>query len=281
MNLSDIVSRQIPSPWAEGDKIPWNEPGFSQRMLEEHLSQAHDQASRRLDKIDAHVAWIHTALLAGRPTRILDLGCGPGLYASRLARLGHTCVGIDFSPASITYALETAQAERLACTYVQQDIRTADYGGGFGLVMFVFGEFNPFRPADAEHILRKAFDALADDGILLLEVSTFEAVKRDGKQAPIWFSAPSSLFSAQPHVCLVENFWDAASSVATNRYFVIDAATGGVRRMICCTQAYTDEQYRAMLAGCGFGAITFYPALTGAEDETQRDLFVIVARKSR
>lgn len=33
----------------------------------------------------------------GNPTRILDLGCGPGLYTSRLARLGHCCVGIDFS----------------------------------------------------------------------------------------------------------------------------------------------------------------------------------------
>ncbi len=34
MNLMDIVNR-IPSPipWSEGEKIPWNEPGFSSRML--------------------------------------------------------------------------------------------------------------------------------------------------------------------------------------------------------------------------------------------------------
>ncbi|EBO1314042.1 class I SAM-dependent methyltransferase, partial [Salmonella enterica] len=29
-------------------KIPWDEPAFSQRMLENHLSQDHDWASRRL-----------------------------------------------------------------------------------------------------------------------------------------------------------------------------------------------------------------------------------------
>ena len=28
-------------------KIPWDEPAFSQRMLENHLSQEHDWASRR------------------------------------------------------------------------------------------------------------------------------------------------------------------------------------------------------------------------------------------
>ena len=50
MNLKDIVHRnQNPDPWAEGDNIPWNDPGFSARMLAEHLSQAHDAASRRVD----------------------------------------------------------------------------------------------------------------------------------------------------------------------------------------------------------------------------------------
>jgi 2-polyprenyl-3-methyl-5-hydroxy-6-metoxy-1,4-benzoquinol methylase len=74
-------------------------------MLHEHLSQDHDAASRRGATIDRQVAWIHGALLlAGTPTRVLDLGCGPGLYAERLAALGHRCVGVDVSPASIAFA---------------------------------------------------------------------------------------------------------------------------------------------------------------------------------
>ena len=49
MNLIDIVNRPLnPAPWAEGEKIPWDEPEFSARMLHEHLSQKHDAASRRL-----------------------------------------------------------------------------------------------------------------------------------------------------------------------------------------------------------------------------------------
>ena len=111
MNLIDIIHRPAnPVPYSEGEKIPWNDPVFSARMLREHLSQAHDAASRRFETIDKHVAWIHRTILAGRPAKILDLGCGPGLYASRLARLGHTCAGIDFSPASIAYAREQARA---------------------------------------------------------------------------------------------------------------------------------------------------------------------------
>ena len=64
-------------------KIPWDEPAFSQRMLENHLSQEHDWASRRRAVIEQQVAWIAGQLPAG--ARILDLGCGPGFYTRLLA----------------------------------------------------------------------------------------------------------------------------------------------------------------------------------------------------
>ncbi len=109
MELIELIRRpRTPEPWAEGEKIPWSDPGFSQRMLNEHLSQAHDAASRRFEIIDQQVEWIHHQVLKGKPGRVLDLGCGPGLYTSRLAKLGHACTGIDFSPASIAYARQQA-----------------------------------------------------------------------------------------------------------------------------------------------------------------------------
>jgi len=34
VNLQDIVQRTpTPAPWSEGEKVPWNDPDFSQRML--------------------------------------------------------------------------------------------------------------------------------------------------------------------------------------------------------------------------------------------------------
>ena len=66
MNLSDVVRRQsVPEPWTEGEKIPWNDPEFSERMLREHLSQDHGAASRRFDTIEKHVDWIHRKVLSG------------------------------------------------------------------------------------------------------------------------------------------------------------------------------------------------------------------------
>jgi SAM-dependent methyltransferase len=280
MNLLNLTHRASPpEPWAEGDKIPWHDPDFSRRMLREHLSQGHDAASRRTIIIEEHVEWIQRAVLHNRASRVLDLGCGPGLYSSRLARRGHTCVGIDFSPASIEYARQVARSQQLACDYRLDDLRHADYGTGFDLALFIYGELNPFRPAEARHILRMAYTALSDSGRLLLEVSTFAAVQRQGHQHPTWYTLEQGLFSDRPHLCLVESFWNEAQAVAIERYYVIDAETNEVTPHSISTQAYTDEQYRDMLQTTGFADVTFYPSLIGQPDKRQPDFIAIVASK--
>ncbi len=280
MKLLDIIRRQaVPQPWAEGEKIPWNDHDFSRRMLTEHLSQAHDAASRRTQIIDKHVTWIHNQVLHGEPTRILDLGCGPGLYMNRLASLGHSCVGIDFSPASITHAREQAEEADLDCTYIQQDIRSAEYGNEYGLVMSIFGEFNVFRPGDVRDILKKIWPALVPKGFLLLEPHTFDAVVRLGEAPPSWYSAEQGLFSGEPHLFLQENFWDREENVAIQRYYIIAAATGDVEHHSSSTKAYTNKEYQSLLAECGFGEVVFYPSLGGHASSPEDNLIAILSRK--
>jgi SAM-dependent methyltransferase len=279
MQLQDLIQRSPhPAPWSEGDNIPWHDPAFSQRMLKEHLSQAHDAASRRTEKIEKHVAWIDRTLLAEGPARVLDLGCGPGLYASRLAKLGHQCVGIDYGPASIAYAQAQAEREGLACRYICQDLRQADYGDGYDLAMLIFGEFNVFSPAHAKRILSQAWRALKSGGRLLLEPHTLAAIQAIGAGAAAWYATPAGLFSDRAHVCLQENSWDAASRAATTRYYILDAATAEVTRYAASYQAYTETEYRATLSACGFEPAVFYSSL--AELETGGDLIAITAQKS-
>ncbi|HOI74393.1 MAG TPA: class I SAM-dependent methyltransferase [Syntrophales bacterium] len=286
MNLKTIIDRTIPPlSWAEGENIPWNDPDFSRRMLAEHLSQEHNLASRRFDIIDRQVGWIHSVLLGGRETRILELACGPGLYTSRLARLGHACVGIDYAPEPIRYARDTAVREGLDCRYRLEDVRTADYGGGYGLVMMIFGQLNVFRRSDARRILEKALSALAPDGLLLLEPQRFDTVMKQGQAGSSWYACGEGggLFSDRPHLCLTESFWNADGLAATQRFFIVDAETGAVTRHAMTSEAYTEEQFRDVLVRTGFEDVRFYPSLTGVEveEESQSANLAIAARKGR
>jgi SAM-dependent methyltransferase len=275
MNLREIVNRNMDlQPWAEGEKIPWNDPAFSQRMLKEHLTQKHDAASRRTVKIKQHVEWIDKFILAGKPSRILDLGCGPGLYSARLATCGHLCRGIDFSPASIAYAVKHAPEN---CSYTFGDVRTTDFGSGYDLVMFIFGELNVFKPADVRLILEKALTALKPGGKILLEIHLPEVVEQMGNQPSTWYSSASGLFSADPHLCLMETFWDEAKTIATERFFILDAASGSVIRYAASTQAYNEEQITSILQETGFREIAFFPTLSGQPASGADEFFVVSA----
>lgn len=279
MDLTDLINRNpAPEPWSEGEKIPWNDPAFSQRMLQEHMSQAHDLASRRFERIDQHVRWIHEELLGGVRTSILDLGCGPGFYTSRLARLGHTTTGIDFSPASIAYARQTAKAEGLSCEYHQADIRSADYGSGYGLAMLLFGEFNTFRPSEARTILRNICHSLVPGGVMLLEVSSCDAIYDLGQEPATWYAVPTGLFSDRPHICLMEKFYDSLMSVATERYLIIDAETSEVTRYASSSQAYTHADFQEMLGNCNYHQLDFYQTF-GEDNSLGEEFFLIVCKK--
>ena len=281
MKLTEIVQRPpVPAPWDEGENIPWNDPAFSRRMLDQHLSQEHDRASRTFDVIDRHVEWIHGALLKGEPGRVLDLCCGPGLYTSRLAALGHECTGMDFSPASIEHAKELSRESGLDVEYTLGDVRDADPGTGFDLVMLIFGELNVFTPADAALLVRTAHDALAPGGALLLEPQRYDAVKETGESPSTWYTAERGLFSASSHLCLEEHFWNEESRTATTRFYIVDAATGGVERHAMTVQAYTNKGYGRLLSDCGFDGGDFLDSLPGTPEDGFRELLGIVARKA-
>ena len=279
-SILDIVNRvPKPCPWTEGDNIPWNDPEFSERMLAEHLSQEHDLASRKSGTIDAQADWIFSTVLGGRPGRLLDLGCGPGLYIRRLAARSCECVGMDFSPASIRHAEETAAADALPCRFVLGDLREEAFGGGFDVVMMIYGQFNVFPRHQGMEILRKAHAALVPGGRLLLELQSAAQVQKGGEAGPSWYSAPAGLFSDSPHLVLQENFWDAEATASTNRFFVVDAQTASVSSCALSNEAYTEEELSDALHKAGFRKVQHFPSLTGLPVSGGADLPIVVARR--
>ncbi len=283
MKLIDFINRNSPpEPWAEGDNIPWDEPGFSERMLKEHLDPEHDAASRRPSLITEQVTWLHNEILADKgtePLRILDLGCGPGLYAVRLAKLGHEVTGIDISPASLEYARKLADENGVKCEFLQADFWVAELDGTYDLVVQIFGELNVFRRAHAAAIVRKYTSMLAPNGRMVLEVDRPETTRERGNSTPGWRSRESGLFSNKPHLYLEESFWNDEQRIATTRYWVIDGHTAEVTRYAQSFASYEPDEYRAMLTSAGLTdveLISEYP-----EESTFGDLqrWMLVGRK--
>jgi SAM-dependent methyltransferase len=276
MDLEELLSRGAPKPWSHGGKIPWNQPAFSARMLQEHLSQEHDLASRRSGKIDVQVAWLNDEILPSRAA-VLDLGCGPGLYTSRLARLGHRCVGIDFSPSSIEYARSEMQGEALDCTYRLEDVREADLGSGFDAVLLLYGEFNTFPRCQAEQLLRRIREALTPGGRVVLEVNTDDQVRALGTAGPSWYVAARGLFSDGPYLCLIDRAWRQDECVSAERFTVFCEDSDRPDTYVCTTQGYSDSEYDALLKSAGFDSPQRRVSPADSESEVGGGLLMVTA----
>ena len=250
MQLTEFILQKRDPAEEAGGKIPWDEPGFSERILASHLSQDHDWASRRKEIIHSHVHWI-AGRLPVSPAAILDLGCGPGLYTRELAALGHACVGVDISPASIRYAKEQAKDGAPALEYFLGDIRHYEDSRGFDCILLTFGEFNVFTVKDAQGILERYAAMLRPGGIFVLEAHTLGGVRDSGLAPTTWEKHAQGLFSDKPHLLLEQNSWDEVNRAARTQYALVDGGSAEVSLFGSFLQGYTHDQYITMLEGAG------------------------------
>lgn len=169
--------------------------------------------------IAAHAAWIAEQLSV--PSRILDMGCGPGLYTQALAEPGTQCVGVDFLPASIEYARQRSADCDPKPEYILGDIRNYRSNQKFDCIIMTFGEFNAFIRKDAALLLEHCAEMLTENGLFILEAHTYDAVRAMGEAPATWQRHATGLFSAGPHLCLLENSWNAAEASALSRYFLL------------------------------------------------------------
>jgi SAM-dependent methyltransferase len=256
--LRQIYDRpQPPVPWRDGGNLPWDDPAFSERMLAQHLDQSHGAASRRLLEIrgQVQVMWDWLNLAPGR--RLLDVTCGPGLYAAEFARRDVSVTGIDFGPASIRYGRELCKD--LPCQITQGDVREMNFAGhGFDAAIYLYGQFTVLRPAESMDVLRRIRAALRPGARLLLEILDDE--KFDKKDSSWWYTDRGGLWGDFPYLHLGERAWDPVQRAAVERFHILNLETGELQVYGLSDQAYTVAQVTQMLHEAGYSGVEVHPA---------------------
>jgi len=277
MNLQDIINRnQDLQPWEEGERVPWDDPVISAQVLKEHLSQDSSAASRQISEIHKHCVWIDQEILQSKRADILDLGCGPGLYAQELQKAGHMYTGIDIAPAAITFAKKLSIP---GCEFLLGDFRDVPFGKDRNLILFLFGAINLIPKSDAQRVIEKIFMALKPGGKILIEATSVEAADQIGNQPAMWYSAEEGIFSPQPHLCLMESYWDENFNTATERYFILDPQTNQVKRFCASTVGYDIEELEGMLEKAGFSNLRNYATLSGEEEDFSIEFSIVSGTK--
>ena len=167
-NLNQALSR--PKLYKQTQGEFWNEPHISTQMLKAHLDPHSEGASRSHDFIERSAGWIANTLSPQNYPRLLDIGCGPGLYAEKFAQEGFKVTGVDFSRRSIDYARLSSQQQGLAIDYYYQNYLQLDLPSEFDLATMIYCDYGALSTDSRRLVLRNIREHLQVGGMLLLDV---------------------------------------------------------------------------------------------------------------
>lgn len=272
-----LQALEPPETFARGAPL-WNDEHISQQMLLAHLDPEYEGASRNHAFIDRSAGWIAQTLPPADHPRLLDLGCGPGLYAERLSRAGYRVTGVDFSPRSIAYATERAQRQGDDIEYRAQDYLCLDEAGRYELALLIYCDYGALPPDARAGVMQRVHTALTPGGRFLLDVFTPEKFA-SFKEERHWQSRPKGGFwSEQPHLALQGNR-KYPGRVTLEQTLLLEE--GRQRSFYIWNQYFTAGQLASEAEAAGFTVEALYDDVAGAPHTGRADTLNMLLQKGR
>ena len=251
LDVARLEALNAPPPlFAPGEPLFWDDPHISEQMLAYHLNPDTEAASRPPAEIAQTVAWLVGALGLESGDAVLDLGCGPGLYAVHLAEHGLRVTGVDYSRRSIAYARQQADARGLPITYRYQDYRTLDDPPQYDAALLIYGDFCVLSDPNREAVLKAVYRALKPGGLFAFDVTTRALRARYGVK-PNWYATPSGFWKPGPHLVLERGF-DYPDADCYLDQFVVIEPDGHVSVYRNWFHDYTPETIAPVVEAQGF-----------------------------
>jgi SAM-dependent methyltransferase len=168
---------------------------------------------------DKQVAFLVRRLGLDAPARILDLACGFGRHANRLAALGHHVTGIDLTPGFLELARKDAEARGLQVDYQPGDMRQIDFDQVFDHILLLFTAYGYFSDEENAQVLQRIGKALRKGGRFVFDVPNRDVILKD--------FMPYFVMEKNADLMIDRNDFDSLSGRMYNRRIVI---RDGVRK---------------------------------------------------
>jgi SAM-dependent methyltransferase len=255
----------------------WTDRHTSEQMLAFHLNGDIDVSSRRTSFIDDSVRWLWEHFDLSASSRTIDFGCGPGLYTSRLARLGAEVTGVDFSPRSIEYARNYAHRENLEAAYVEADYLEFRPTGTFDLITMIMCDFCALSPTQRRAMLTKFEGLLSDKGRIVLDVYSMRAFANKQEGLLCERNQLNGFWSADPYFGLVASFKYDTERVSLDKYTIVEEHRQ--REIYNWLQYFTPESLEQEIADAGLQIDGLYGDVAGSPYDPDAEEFAVAMKR--
>ena len=255
----------------------WTDEHTSEQMLTYHLNESVDLASRNMEFINRSVEWIATHFNISAGTKIADFGCGPGLYAARLAQRQADVTGIDFSKRSIQYAQQVATREGLSIQYVERNYLEFETADRFHLILMIMCDFCALSPTQRERMLRKFHTLLQPGGSVLLDVYSLTAFDQREEVATYEADLLNGFWSQNEYYGFLNTFKYEEEKIVLDKYTLIEAAR--TRTVYNWLQYFSPEALEKEFVECGFTVEKLYSDVAGLPFDSNTTEMALVAKK--
>ncbi|MBI3173569.1 MAG: class I SAM-dependent methyltransferase [Chloroflexi bacterium] len=276
-DLERINARPKPFEFYTASDL-WTDEHTSAQMLAFHLNENVDLSSRRHSFIEQSVEWLVSRMEIGQGTRVVDFGCGPGLYTSRLAQRGAQVTGIDFSGRSIKYAREQARAAGLDIQYVNQNYLDFTTDQQFDVVLMIFCDLCALSPAQRQTMLTKFRSILTPGGRIVLDVHSLAMFERRNEETHFEFNLQNGFWSAAPYYGFLNIFKYEAEQVTLDKYTLVERAR--TRTVYNWLQYFSVDSLRAEFREAGLTICGVYGDVAGKPYDAETDEFAVMAEKA-
>ena len=274
--LEDINKRPAPFEFYTAADL-WTEEHTSEQMLAYHLNGTIDVSSRRQQFIERSVAWIAARFSVDQETRIADFGCGPGLYANRLAQLGARVTGIDFSKRSIDHARGVATDQGLNVDYINQNYLDFETDAQFDLIVMIMCDFCALSPSQRVVMLRKFHSLLAQGGSILLDVYSLNAFDQREEASSYGVNLLNGFWSAEKYYGFLNTFKYDDAKVVLDKYTIVESKR--TRTVYNWLQHFDPDSLWSEFEQAGFTQKELHADVAGTPFDGTTSEFAIVASK--
>lgn len=219
--LKKINERPKPFEFYTASEL-WTNEHTAQQMLQYHLNDDIEASSRNSVFIEKSCDWIADHFnINGK--KVIDFGCGPGLYASKLAQRGAFVTGIDFSENSINYARAAAKEKELEINYIVSDYLDFETAEKFDLIIMIMCDFCALSPNQRKTLLTKFKAILKPEGSILMDVYSLSNFEKKSESAAYEKNQLFGFWSPSDYYTFVNTFKYEDEKVLLDKYTIYEA----------------------------------------------------------